>query len=286
MIVAFLNLQEIDVDLLLKNLTRVLVIISVAIILYYIVRLIIKRLFALSFKAKSFRNKNKVVMRKRQKTVEKILLSVWRYAVYFIVILFILGVYGINVQTLLAGAGFLGVIFAVGSQRLLQDFVDGVFNVFEDNISVGDYVEIDTVEGTIIDMSLRTVKIKSWTGELHIVPNSKIGHLINYSLQNGKAIIDIKIDYDISVKQVTDLLNSSFDSLRQSNPNIISKPIILGVNKLDSIGYDIRLSCDTIKETHWSVQRYLRAELLTLFTLNNIEVGMNQIIIKDQQPKH
>jgi moderate conductance mechanosensitive channel len=275
--------MALDYDALLMNLLKVLTIIIGAMIIYVMVRIIIKRIFSISIKTRSIRLKDSIYIRKRQQTLEKLILSLWRYFIYIMTFLMILSLFGMNIQTILAGAGILGVIFAVGSQRLLQDFVDGFFNIFEDNISVGDYVEIDKVEGTIVDIGLRTIKIKSWTGEIHIVPNSKIGHMINYSLDNGKAIVDIKVDYTADVDRVYEILKGQFETIKKNNPNILTPLTILGVNKLDTIGYDVRITCETIKETHWSVQRYIRAELIKLFTQHRIDIGMNQIIIKDNQ---
>lgn len=259
---------------------QIILTIFIAILTYYIVRYLIGRILFLSEKA-SFRSKNKAYLEKRQKTISRIITSILRYIVYFLTLIVILAILGVNVQTVLAGAGILGVVFAIGSQEIIKDFLDGFFNIFEDNISVGDYVEIDGVEGTIIDIRLRNLKIKSYSGEIHIVPNSKIGHLINYSLDNGKAIVDIKLDYTENVDHVMKVMTDAFPTIKDGNRNILTLPIIQGVNRLESIGYDIRIVCETVKETHWSVQRYMRGQLLMLFEENEIQVGKYQIHIND-----
>ncbi|MDF2699386.1 MAG: Small-conductance mechanosensitive channel [Haloplasmataceae bacterium] len=264
-------------DNILDKVLHVLMIILFAMITYSIVRFILTRLSRMTFKPIKQTDSNK----KRKKTLEKITLSLWKYFTYIVTILVIFSSLGIDIQTIVAGAGVLGVIFAVGSQELLSDFFEGLFNVFEDNLSVGDYVTIDNVEGHIVDIGLRTVKIKSFTGEVHIIPNSKIGHFINYSLDNGKALVDIRIDYDVNLYDAIAAINKSLMIIRKSNANILTDPIIQGVNKLDTIGYEIRIICETIKETHWNVQRYMRGELMKTFKENNIKIGVNQIIIKD-----
>src|SRR5690625_4463914 len=43
--------------------------------------------------------------------------------------------------------------------------------IFEDQFSVGDYVTISGVEGTVEEIGLRTTKIQSWTGEQNVIPN-------------------------------------------------------------------------------------------------------------------
>lgn len=272
---------NIDYEEILFKILQVILIIICSMIIYYFFLFIIKRMFSVSFK--KFRLKNPTLINRRQKSIEKIILSLLRYSFYFVTFLIILSVIGINIQTILAGAGILGVVFAVGSQNLMKDFVEGFFNVFEDNISIGDYVEIDGVEGNIIDIGLRTLKIKSFSGELHIIPNSKIGHVINYSLDDGKALVDILVDYDVDLEKAIEVIKHTLVKIKEQNINIISNPIILGVNKLKELGYEIRIMCLTIKETHWSVQRFMRGEIMKAFKKENIAIGMNQIIIKEKQ---
>ncbi len=281
-----MNLKEyfdikIDYNEIMYRSIKVLFIIIGSIIIYYIVSLIIRRVFSLSLK--SIRLKHTAIIRRRQKTLEKIILSLWRYFVYFVSLLIILSTVGVDIQTILAGAGILGVVVAVGSQNLLKDFLEGFFNVFEDNLSVGDYVDVDDVEGNIIDIGLRNIKIKSFTGEVHIIPNSKIGHIINYSLDDGKALVDVIIDYDSDLDQTLKVIKASLIKSKEQNINILTEPNILGINELHKLGYEVRIMCQTVKETHWAVQRYLRQELMKAFKDENINIGMNQIKIKGEK---
>ena len=270
---------KIDYEHISLKLLGIILIIIGSMLAYYILVFIIKRLFSLSFKRLHF--KNPYLIKRRQKSLEKITLSLLRYGFYFVAFLIILSSIGINIQTILTGAGILGVVFAVGSQNLIKDFVEGFFNVFEDNISIGDYVEIDGVEGRITDIGLRALKIKSFTGEIHIIPNSKIGHVINYSLEDGKALVDILVDYNVDLANALKVIEKSLKMIKDQNINIISTPTIMGVNKLQPIGYEIRIICLTVKETHWSVQRFMRGELMKAFKHEKIEIGVNQIKIRN-----
>ncbi len=270
---------KIDYEHISLKLLGIILIIIGSMLAYYILVFIIKRLFSLSFKRLHF--KNPYLIKRRQKSLEKITLSLLRYGFYFVAFLIILSSIGINIQTILTGAGILGVVFAVGSQNLIKDFVEGFFNVFEDNISIGDYVEIDGVEGRITDIGLRALKIKSFTGEIHIIPNSKIGHVINYSLEDGKALVDILVDYNVDLANALKVIEKSLKMIKDQNINIISTPTIMGVNKLQTIGYEIRIICLTVKETHWSVQRFMRGELMKAFKHEKIEIGVNQIKIRN-----
>src|SRR5690625_3614670 len=113
------------------------------------------------------------------------------YIVYFTAFIMILSTLGIEVMPLLAGAGVAGLAIGFGAQNLVRDVISGFFIIFEDQFSVGDYVGVAGIEGTVEEIGLRTTKVLSWTGEMNVVPNGDVTQVTNYSLHNGLAIVDI-----------------------------------------------------------------------------------------------
>ena len=85
-------------------------------------------------------------------------------------ILSILGL-GTTVASLLATAGIGGIAIAFGAQTLVKDVVSGFFMLFEDEYSVGEYIDVDGEKGTVESISIRTTTIKKFTGELTTIPN-------------------------------------------------------------------------------------------------------------------
>src|SRR5690625_635199 len=136
---------------------------------------------------------------RREKTLHKLLDNTLVYSIYIIVFMTILQTLGVKVGALLAGAGVAGLAIGFGAQSLVKDIIAGFFIVFEDQFSVGDYVSVSGAEGTVEEIGLRTTKIKSWTGERFVIPNGNISEVINYSIHNGLAIVDINIPYESDI---------------------------------------------------------------------------------------
>ena len=111
---------------------------------------------------------------RRQVTIVKLLQSVLSYLVYFSAIMGILSAVNIQVAGLLAGAGIASVAIAFGAQNLVKDVITGFFIILEDQFSVGDYVKINASEGTVMEIGLRTTKIKGTTGEQFINPSQEL----------------------------------------------------------------------------------------------------------------
>src|SRR5574342_986255 len=173
-----------------EGLLKIIVIMAIANILIRIGKLAIHNIFKI-------RNLSPLnTSERREETLAKLLDNILSYVVYFIAFMMILSVLTIDVKALLAGAGIVGLAVGFGAQNLVKDIISGFFIIFEDQFSVGDQVRIGPFEGNVQSIGLRTTKLKSWTGEVHILPNGSIMEVTNFSLNNSLAIIDVGIAYE------------------------------------------------------------------------------------------
>ncbi len=115
----------------------------------------------------------------REKTIQKLLVSIVLYLIRFVTILIILAALGVNMGPLIAGAGVVGIAIGFGTQNLIKDIIAGFFIIFENQFSVGDVVEINTFKGTVDEVGLRTTKLHGDSGSCFIIPNGNILSVIN-----------------------------------------------------------------------------------------------------------
>ena len=126
-----------------------------------------------------------------------------------------------------------------GAQSLVKDVITGFFIVFEDQFAVGDQVQIGTVYGSSrLEIGLRTTKVKSYTGELHIIPNGQISDVINYSIYNSIAIIDISVSYESDIEKVENIIKEFLQDLPNKYEELVSIPDILRCTKFSCIRSD------------------------------------------------
>jgi small conductance mechanosensitive channel len=118
----------------------------------------------------------------RADTLSKLLMSAVTYAVWFLAAVQILkeGL-GIDVTSILAAAGVLGIAVGFGAQTLVKDIITGFFLLFENQFSVGETVTVDGFTGTVEELGLRSTKIRGEAGELLTIPNGSITKVINRS---------------------------------------------------------------------------------------------------------
>lgn len=150
---------------------------------------------------------------RRYRTILRLVQSIVSYVVYFSAILAILSAVNIDVKGLLAGAGIVGLAVGFGAQSLVKDVITGFFIIFEDQFGVGDYIKITSVEGTVLEIGLRTTKIKGAAGEINIVPNGSITDVVNYSINNSIAIIDVSVAYSSDIAKAERLIEEYLKEL-------------------------------------------------------------------------
>ncbi|WP_253286809.1 mechanosensitive ion channel family protein [Virgibacillus sp. MSJ-26] len=217
---------------------------------------------------------------RRENTLKKLIANVISYVVYFIATLMILdNVLGFNVGALLAGAGVAGLAIGFGAQNLVRDVISGFFIIFEDQFSVGDYVLVSGVEGTVEEIGLRTTKILSWTGEMNILPNGDITHVTNYSMTNGLSVVDVNIPYESDIEAAEEIIEEIAKTLPDKYDEILSVPEILGVQSLELSHFVIRVVAETEPSLQWFGERMIRKEMKEGLFKQGIEIPSPRLVM-------
>lgn len=193
-----------------------------------------------AFVARTTVNPNKFDLRRTQ-TIGKLVSSVLSYVLNFIILLLVLDKLGIPIMPLLAGASVLGLAVGFGAQSLVKDVLNGFFIIFEDQFGVGDVVQTGRFKGTVEQIGLRTTKIRSWSGEQHIIPNGMITEVTNYSIYNAMAICDVVIAYESNIGDAIAILKREAAALEGQMEQLVGPLNVLGVQQLSSTDVTLRV---------------------------------------------
>jgi small conductance mechanosensitive channel len=116
---------------------------------------------------------------RRRDTLRGLARHLTRAVVVGVTGIFILSLF-VNSAGLLTFLGLFSAAFGLGARPLVQDYISGVVFIFEDQYNVGEKVEIFGVEGTVIDVNLRTTILRAPSGELYIIPNGEVRVVRNF----------------------------------------------------------------------------------------------------------
>jgi MscS family membrane protein len=108
-----------------------------------------------------------------------------------------LALFGVNVKTTLAGLGIGGLAIALGAQKTLENLIGGVSLLMDKAVHAGDFCEIGGKLGTVEDIGLRSLKVRTLDQNLLVVPNSALAQM---QFQNMKARPKLLISQNFSLR--------------------------------------------------------------------------------------
>lgn len=260
-------------------LIKVILIVIVAAIVVKVAKALIRKTFSVRIKGPLKYNE------RRQQTMSKLLENVVAYVVYFVAIIAVLSAFTIDITGLIAGAGVLGLAIGFGAQNLVRDVITGFFIIFEDQFSVGDYVRIGQAEGTVEEIGLRTTKVKGFTGELFIFPNGNVTDVVNFSIHNSIAVVDVNISYESDMARVEKLIQEFLVDIQDKYEQIIKPPELLGVQNLTTTEVVMRVIAETLPMQHFAVSRGIRRDLKEYLDKQGVEIPYPRMVMVQRSPE-
>ena len=103
------------------------------------------------------------------------------FVIFLVAILMILAELGFNITTIVAGTSVVAVTLAFGLQSIVKDLVSGVFMLVEDQLGVGDYVNMEKASGVVRGIGLRVTELRADDGTVWYVRNGEVLALGNFS---------------------------------------------------------------------------------------------------------
>ncbi|OCX46683.1 mechanosensitive ion channel protein [Limosilactobacillus reuteri] len=261
-----LSWHEISQQLLSKFLL-IIVTFVLFLILLWVGRVIIVHLFQESKKYNVLKNSN------RMATVKALVLNIYRYTCYFFLLYAILSEIGVPVGTLIAGAGIFSLALGLGAQSLVSDIVTGFFILLEQQLDVGDTVQIGQIKGTVTALGIRTTQVTSSDGTLNFIPNRNITIVQNLSRNNMVSNVDIRITSKTPLSKVEEIVTQVNKKLVPQIKALQLKPVIVGPVVTPDGALVFRVTITAVSGKQSTVaSRFLAAYLKELRT-NNIPIA-------------
>ncbi|WP_243074978.1 mechanosensitive ion channel family protein [Microbacterium sp. SS28] len=201
----------------------------------------------------------------RTRTLGSILSNIVNTTIVIVAI--ILVVYTLNKEiigsfTLLTAA--IGAGLGFGAQNIVKDVLNGIFIVAEDQIGIGDVVDLGLATGIVEYVSVRVTHVRDVNGTLWYVRNGEILRIGNMSMGWSRVIIDLAVPVDADIEEVESALLDAAQALAVDpkwRSRILEKPEVWGLESVSGDGLVIRLVMKTRANAKDDVARELRMRL-------------------------
>ena len=205
---------------------------------------------------------NRIVQRTR--TMASVLDTLATWAIAGVALIIILQTLGASLTAVVASVGFIGVALGIGAQATVKDLLNGLFMVFEDQLGVGDVVDLGVATGIVESVGVRITTLRDVNGTLWFVRNGEIERVGNLSQGWARVIIDLAVPYDTDVDSVQETMLETMNTMAESakwRSYILEKPEVWGLETISADALVIRLVMKTRANSKDDVARELRMRL-------------------------
>jgi small-conductance mechanosensitive channel len=223
----------------------------------------------------------------RLRTVVPVLRNTLLIALLVVITLTALSEIGVNIAPLLAGASIIGVAIGFGSQKLVQDFITGIFLLLENAMQVGDNVTAAGLSGTVENLSIRTLRLRAGDGSVHLIPFSSVSTVTNSNRGLGNAAVSVTVSYEEDTDAVGEILKQIALDMRTEDAfksGMLSDLQLWGVDKIDGTTATLAGQIVCTDGGRWGVQREFNRRLKLAFQEKGIRMMPSASILGFQHP--
>jgi small-conductance mechanosensitive channel len=226
--------------------------------------------------------------RKRADTLSRIIAYLLGAVVVVLAVLMILTELKIPIGPILASAGIAGLAVGFGAQHLVQDVISGFFILLDDQIRVGDVVQIADKGGLVEQVNLRIVVLRDLAGNVHYIRNGQINVVTNMTKEYSRYVFDVGVAYRENVDEVIEVLRQVDEGLRNDpafGPDILEPIEILGLDQFADSAVIVKARTKTRPIKQWAVAREFNRRLKKVFDARGIEIPFPHMTLYMGQDK-
>ncbi|MCW5829809.1 MAG: mechanosensitive ion channel family protein [Deltaproteobacteria bacterium] len=138
----------------------------------------------------------------------RVLGVIGRIVLWSIVLLLTLDNLGINITALVAGLGVGGVAVALALQNILGDIFCSITILLDKPFEVGDFIVVGDVAGEVMQVGIKTTRIKSLQGQEVVMSNADLvgSRINNYRrMQERRAVFGVRVVYSTPADKLAEI---------------------------------------------------------------------------------
>ncbi|MCI0499929.1 MAG: mechanosensitive ion channel family protein [Planctomycetales bacterium] len=263
---------------------KIFVILIFTLVAIKAIQIIVDQIFGRLFK----NHKDDVEIQKRTDTLKAVTRNIAIISLAVIALIMILGELGIAIGPILTAAGVLGIAVGFGAQTLVKDVINGFFILLDDQIRVGDVVDIAGKSGLVECVTLRMTTLRDVAGNVHFVRNGEINVVTNMTKEWSRYVFDVGVAYRENVDEVIDVIKQVDEDLRADEAfrdDILDPIEILGLDQFADSAIIIKARTRTRPSRQWAVGREFNRRLKKKFDELKIEIPFPHVTLYMGQGK-
>lgn len=224
---------------------------------------------------KRFRKKNYT---NKDKTIANFTGRILKYVIYISAGFLILTEFNFDVSGLVAGLGIGGAVIALAAQDFVKGLIAGMSILSDKPFLVGDWIEIGSEQGTVIDITFRSTKIRTNFNTIVTLPNSMItsATVINWSrLKQRRYELDLKLPLETNSDVIETIINR-IKFVLQEEESIVPDSVHANFTEIGEQGNNINIymyTTITIFDDYLHFKQIVNDKILKVLESENVKAS-------------
>lgn len=244
--------------------------------------------FAFGLRKKTKRVKRSEERLKRNETITKIAKTAVDIVIWIAAAANFLTSIGVNVASLMTGAGLIGVVIGLGAQTTTRDILAGFFIVGENQYRVGDTIEMmiagRLITGKVENITLRITQVRDIDGKVHTIRNGASEAVTNMSFKYANVNLEFGVSYDTDIDKLEEVINNVGKKMLEDEElkkEIIEPIKFMRVNRFLDSSMQIKCLGKVKAGRQWHIAGIFRREIKKAFDEHDIILPYPQMVIHD-----
>jgi moderate conductance mechanosensitive channel len=230
-----------------------------------------------------------VEIKKRQDTIEALIVNVVRFFVLVIAGLMVLEALfpRLDIGPAVAGLGIAGVAVGLGTQSLVRDYLNGALILLENQFAIGDVINAAGIGGVVEEFTLRRTVLRDLDGTLHSIPNGQITVASNLTRTWARVNEKVRVVYGTDLdkaRSIIDGIGREMAADETLGPLILEPPHVERIAELGDRAVVLLVLAKVRASSQWAVGGEFRARLLRAFHGAGVEMPQSVVITGPNTP--
>lgn len=188
----------------------------------------------------------KIVKNSKNKAVDRFICKIIKVFLWIIFIVIALNELGFELNGLsglITGLGIGSAALALAAQDLVKSVLSGFAILTDKPFIIGDWIEVGSYQGTVVDITFRSVRIKTSNNSVVTIPNSIItsDYVINWNRLNSRRLdCTLNLHLDTSTEKIRKLIKE-IKLVLQNHPDVIKETVEVHLDAISAYSSDIKI---------------------------------------------
>ena len=206
------------------------------------------------------------------KTIVGLVSSLIQYIAIITAVFFCLSYLGFDTSVLVTSASILTLAISLGSKDLVADILSGIFIIFEGDFHIGDIIEVNGFKGKVIDIGVRSTKLKDSNNNIKIIDNQSVKNILNMSKETSWVFINITLSSAQPLDEIAAMLERELPKIGEQNTKIVNGPYYFGINEIGYHWIKISIGTECQQKHVTGMKSYLNDQIYDIFIKNGYQL--------------